>query len=56
MKNTPFSLAQLSKPTPAKLVPARHAVKKARPAKPTSWGQGVLRKIEEFRLALAWEK
>ena len=56
MKNTPFSLAQLSKPTPAKKVPARHEVKKARPAKPTPWGQGVLKKIEEFRLALASEK
>ena len=56
MKNPPFSLAQLSKPTPAKKVPTRHAVKKVQPAKPTPWGQGVLKKIEEFRLALASEK
>lgn len=53
---SPLSLDRLPKPAPAKKAPAQNTVKKARPAKPTAWGQGVLKKIEEFRLALALEK
>ena len=53
MKTEPFQLENLSKP---KAALAKNAVRKPAPAKPTAWGQGVLKKIEQFRLALALEK
>lgn len=56
MKKPSLSLDQLSKPARARKGPAQNMVKKARPAKPIAWGQGVLKKIEEFRMALALEK
>ena len=56
MKNTSLSLDRLPKPAPIRKASAQTTSKKARPAKPIAWGQGVLKKIEEFRLALALEK
>lgn len=56
MKNTSLSLDRLPKPAPIKKASAQNPVKKVRPAKPTAWGRGVLKKIEEFRRALALEK
>lgn len=56
MSNTRVSPDRRPKSASAKKVVARSTVKKVRPAKPTPWGQGVLKKIEEFRLALALEK
>jgi len=60
MKNKPFDLGQLSKPKAApakKAASARpHIARAAAAAKPTAWGLGVLKKIEQFRMALALEK
>ncbi len=55
MKNAKLSLEQLNAPkkaAPAKVKPTPAK----RKTKPTAWGQGVLKKLDEFRLALALEK
>lgn len=55
MKKEPVTTGPLPKSRAASAAKADTA-RKANVAKPTAWGQGVLKKIEQLRMALALEK